>query len=123
MSYCLKNVPGTYGLCALSSGHRGPCSVSRTRSSILCPECRNPLPDHKPDCRYEWRKEYNKRTETGNRGIPQSDPEAERYLRSFSIDHLITNPAIKDFHTRRALGESVESAYRGALEFMIRRVG
>ncbi len=121
MSYCLKNIPNTYGLCVLSSGHKGPCSAGR--SAHACPECHNLLPHHKPNCRYEWRKKYKERIAKGNIGIPQSDPEAERYLRSFSIDHLITTPAIKDFHTRRALGESVESAYRGALEFMIRRVG
>ena len=22
---------------------------------VRCPECRNPLPGHKPDCKYEWR--------------------------------------------------------------------
>lgn len=87
MSYCLKNVPGTYDICGLSSGHKGPCSGG---SSVM---------------------------------VEIAEKVATRLLESYSDDRLVTDPAVKDFHTRRAMGESVESAYRGALEFMIRRVG
>ena len=33
MSYCLKNIPGTYGVCVMQAGHAGPCTVKEDKKT------------------------------------------------------------------------------------------
>lgn len=97
-SFCLKNIPNTYGFCSLHEGHTDPCRTAEIESStIRVPE--TPSKD--------WSLE-----------VPSTDAEAIEAIKHKKTQGLYL-PAIGIYQVYRKRGYTVLESYEEALRAII----